>query len=141
LSTACSSDSSDNSYGSRGGTSTSDPGSATEQSSSASTPLALSGRTNDNGTEDAVGRASLEVDLNDFAFEPTFFKVTSGQSLSVHLTNSGGNAHTFTAPALNIDETLQAGETRDVAVTIGTDATEFHCRFHQAAGMQGGFFL
>ena len=37
---------------------------------------------------------------------------------------------------------LQPDQTADVQVTLPqTGATEFHCNFHQASGMQGAFFF
>jgi plastocyanin len=124
-----------------GGGSSSTSASEQSQSSGGNRPVALSGTTNNMGTETASG-SELNVELDDFYFKPTFIKGTPGQMLTLHLENEGKNAHTFTSAALNVDETLQAGEKTDVQVTLPqSGATEYHCSFHQSSGMQGAFFF
>jgi len=138
LAGACSSNDSSSSSSS----SSSGKGSTTTQeTASVPTPVPLSGKTNNEGTQDLTEKPSAEVIVDDFFFSPTFMQVTQGQALTIHLSNEGGTAHTFTATGLNINETLQPGDTKDVAVTIkGTDLA-FHCNFHQSAGMQGSFYV
>jgi hypothetical protein len=59
------------------------------------------------------------------------------------LKNDGQNPHTFTSTAFGIDQQVNAGETKDVQITLPqSGATEFHCKFHQQSnGMQGAFFF
>ena len=88
--------------------------------------------------------SSVEVELDDYYFNPTFLKGgTPGSTITVHLKNEGKNPHTFTSTALGVDQTLSAGQTADVQVTLPqSGATEFHCKFHQTSnGMQGAFFF
>ncbi len=109
--------------------------------SAASAPVALSGTTNNKGTKTASGN-ELDVEMDDFYFEPTFIQGTPGQTLSLHLENQGKNAHTFTSAALGVNQEVQPGKTADVQVTLPqSGATEFHCNFHQSSGMQGAFFF
>jgi plastocyanin len=111
--------------------------------SSSGTPVKLTGSTTSKGTKDLSG-TSIGVEMDDFYFNPTFIKGgTPGSTVTVHLQNEGKNTHTFTSTAFNVDQTVNAGETKDVQVTLPqSGATEFHCRFHQQSnGMQGAFFF
>jgi plastocyanin len=118
-------------------------GSGSSTASSSGTPVQLPGNTANKGTKDLSG-ASLEIDLVDYGFSPTFVKGgTPGSTLTVHLKNQGKNPHTFTSTALGVDKQLNPGESADVQVTLPqSGATEFHCTFHQQSnGMQGAFFF
>src|SRR3954453_21373631 len=111
--------------------------------SSSGTPVKLSGNTTNKGTKDLSG-TSIEVELDDFYFSPTFIKGgTPGSTVTVHLKNEGKQPHTFTSTALGVDEQVAPDATADVTITLPqSGATEFHCRFHQASnGMQGAFFF
>jgi len=124
-----------------GGGSTATSSSSSQSSGNASQPVSLPGQTNNKGTKSATGN-DIEVELDDFYFNPTFIQGTPGQTLTVHLKNEGKNAHTFTSTALNVDKTLQPDQTMDVQVMLPqAGATAFHCSFHQGQGMQGAFFF
>jgi plastocyanin len=115
-------------------------GSASGSASNA--PVALPGKTNDEGDRGDATSGTLEVELEDFYINPTFTKATPGAKVKLSLKNTGGTAHTFTSTALGVDETLQPGASKDVEVTMpASGATEYHCRFHQSSGMQGAFFF
>ncbi|MGQ0616356.1 MAG: cupredoxin domain-containing protein [Acidimicrobiia bacterium] len=103
-------------------------------------PVTLEGATTAHGNGDASsGELELEVDDNYFA--PTFVKAAAGTEVEIHLANEGERSHTFTSSALNVDETLEPGDERDVTVTLPAgDGVEFHCRFHEGGGMQGAFY-
>jgi plastocyanin len=110
---------------------------------SSSTPVKLSGDTTNKGTKDLSG-TEIEVEQDDFYFNPTFIKGgTPGATITVHLKNGGKNPHNFTISAQGIDETVEAGATKDVSVTLPqSGATAFFCKFHQQSnGMQGSFFF
>jgi plastocyanin len=112
-------------------------------SGSSSTPVKLSGSVNNKGTKDLSG-SSMEIELDDFYFNPTFIKGgTPGSTVTLELKNEGKQPHTFTSKALGVDERLEAGSTKTVTVTLpASGATEFHCTFHlQSNGMQGAFFF
>ena len=109
--------------------------------SSSEAPVTLSGKVNDEGTEDATGASSLDVGLQDFSFKPTFVKATPGQKLEVALSNEGAAPHTFTSTELGVDKELKPGESATVEITVpSADAVTFICRFHQGGGMQGAVF-
>jgi plastocyanin len=95
---------------------------------------------NDHGTEDVAGASELEVELDDFYFEPTVLQGEAGQTLTVSLFNEGDNPHTFTIEDQDIDEELEPGqEGVTVDVTFpDSGAVPFTCRFHAGQGMLGG---
>jgi plastocyanin len=110
-------------------------------SAAGSAPVTLSGKVNDEGTEDATGEDRLDVAVADFSFAPTFVKVTAGQKLTVSLENSDQAPHTFTSAELGVDKELQPGDSTTVEITVpSADAVAFFCRFHQGGGMQGALF-
>ena len=105
--------------------------------------MQLAGSTTNKGTKDVSG-SSVDVELDDFYFSPTFLKGgTPGSTITVHLKNEGKASHTFTSAALGVDQTIAPDQTADVQVTLPqSGATEFHCKFHQQSnGMQGAFFF
>jgi len=106
-----------------------------------SDPVQLSGEVNDEGTEDATGSDSLEVEADDFSFGPTFIKATPGSTLTLTVTNEGDANHTFTVDDENIDTEVEPGASADVDVTVPDDGSvNFYCRFHIGQGMQGAVF-
>jgi plastocyanin len=116
-------------------------GGSSSSASAVATPVSLPGTVNEPKIGDATG-GSIEVELDDFYFGPSFIKAKPGETVTLKITNEGTKAHTFTSAALNINETLQPDQTVDKSVTMpGSGATEFHCSFHQSQGMQGAFFF
>ena len=105
-----------------------------------STPVSLAGKTNNHGTKSAKDGESLEVEADDFYFNPTFVKAPANAKVKIELKNEGTVPHTFTSDALHVDEQLNPGETKDIDITVPASGTaEYHCKFHQGQGMQGGF--
>jgi plastocyanin len=110
-------------------------------SGSGDAPVALSGEVNDEGTEDATGSSELELEADDFYFEPTFIKATPGSTLTVTVGNEGNASHTFTVDDQQIDTEVEPGASAEVEVTVPEDGTvNFYCRFHRGQGMQGAVF-
>jgi plastocyanin len=115
-------------------------GSGSEAEGSGEAPVQLEGEVSDHGTEEAGD--TLELELDDFYFGPTFVQAQPGAAVTVTLTNEGDAPHTFTIDDLDIDEEVEPGDSRDVEVTLPDEgATRFYCRFHDAQGMQGAFFF
>lgn len=114
--------------------------SSDDESASKSPPVSLSGTVNDHGTKTAGDELSMELDDNYFA--PTYVEAKASQKITVELENEGSNAHTFTSPTLGVDEEVPPGQKKTVTITApGAGSAEFHCRFHQAAGMQGALVI
>jgi plastocyanin len=107
------------------------------------TPVNLSGSVENKGTKDLTGQSNAEVEMeaDDFYFEPTFLKVKPGQKVTVELENEGNATHTFTSPALDVNEEIDPGAKATVEVTVPANGrADFFCRFHRSQGMQGAFF-
>ena len=94
------------------------------------------------GTKDVSSMSDFTIEQDDNYFEPTFMKVKDGQKLSIELENEGSNQHTFTITGLNIDQTVDPGQKKEIEITFsGTTDIAFFCRFHGAGGMRGAFFF
>jgi plastocyanin len=92
------------------------------------------------GSADVSGMDSVELELDDFYFEPTVLEGEAGQALSVKMFNEGDAPHTFTIDELKIDQELQPGD-EDVTAEVtfpDSGALVFYCRFHADGGMLGG---
>ena len=107
-------------------------------------PVTLNGKVNNKGTKDVSKKSSanLEIEADDYYFQPTFVKVQPGEKVTITLENEGDATHTFTSDSLNVDEQVSAGKSTKFTVTVPSDATafQFHCDFHEGMGMQGAFF-
>src|ERR671919_684476 len=64
---------------------------------------------NDHGTVDVTGRAEVEMELDDFYFEPTVLSGQAGQTLTVKMFNEGDQAHTFTIGSIGVDVEVPPG--------------------------------
>jgi plastocyanin len=105
-------------------------------------PVALSGTVNDHGGKDISGKNEVEVEQDDFYFNPTFVKAKPGSTVKVTLSNEGTVPHTFTIDALHVDQTIPKGEKKVVTVTLpSSGAVAFYCKFHKGQGMQGAFYF
>ena len=108
----------------------------------AAAPVELSGQVNEEGTADATGDDQLELATADFAFRPTYVKVTSGQTLTIEVVNEGDAPHTFTVDAASVDQQVEPGASASVQLVLPeADAVAFYCRFHKDGGMQGAFYV
>lgn len=89
-------------------------------------------------TAETVEGSPVEVEMDDFYFEPTVLKATPGKEVTFELHNEGETAHTFTLAEQHIDNVVQPGQNADVTVTFPEQGTVlFRCRFHANAGMRG----
>jgi plastocyanin len=93
---------------------------------------------NDHGSKDVSGASSVEVEMDDFYFDPTVITGTPGQSLTIELSNEGTVVHNFTLTDQSQDQDVPAGGTGTVTVTIPQSGfVEFFCKYHKALGMVG----
>jgi plastocyanin len=105
----------------------------------AEAPVDLQGDTEDKGTGRASGGA-VELEADDFYFEPTFVEATAG-TVEFTVTNESDARHTFTIDAQGIDEEIAPGDEVTVDVEASdAEAFNFYCRFHRGRGMQGALF-
>jgi plastocyanin len=115
------------------------------KSSAAAAPVQLSGTVNNHGLKDLSGSGaspSLELEQDNFYFNPTFIKATPGAKVKLEVKNEGTVQHTFTITSLGVDQVVDPGKTQDVEITLpSSGATNFFCRFHVGQGMQGAFYF
>jgi plastocyanin len=110
-------------------------------SASGEPPVSLEGTVSDHGVGE-IENDELELELDDNYFAPTFVRGAPGEQVTVELVNEGNATHTFTSESLGVDEELSGGDSSSVSVTLPEEgAVAFHCRFHEAQGMKGAFFL
>jgi plastocyanin len=107
-------------------------------------PVTLGQKVNFKGTKDVSKKSSatIETELDDYYFNPTFIKAKAGEKITFELDNEGKMTHTFTSDVLNVDKELQPGKSAKVTVTVPSDGVlfQFHCSFHESQGMAGGVF-
>ncbi len=93
---------------------------------------------NDHGSKDVSGASEVDVEQDDFYFEPTVIEGTAGQEITIKLENEGKATHNFTLEDQSIDQTVAPGDDASVTVTFPQSGTlEFFCKFHRGQGMVG----
>jgi plastocyanin len=93
---------------------------------------------NDHGSQDVSGENELDLELDDFYFEPTVLTGSAGASLTLHLENEGSTEHNFSVSDQGIDQDVEDGAKADVTVTFPDSGTlVFFCKYHQDMGMRG----
>jgi plastocyanin len=113
-------------------------GTGSSPSGSGGTMTIGSDTANDKGTTSVSGKTELEVEMDNFYFEPTVLKGTPGQELKIELSNEGSALHNFTLQAQSIDQDVVQGQKADVTVTFPQSGfLEFFCKYHKARGMVG----
>lgn len=104
-------------------------------------PVVLQGAVNDKGKGD-VTSGTLDVQLGDSFFAPTYLKGKPGAKVTLNLKNAGAMAHTFTTDQPKVDVTVDAGGTGTAGLTLpSSGALAFYCKFHKGQGMQGAFYF
>ena len=74
-------------------------GSAEQQARAAG----LTGKIEVKGTGKASDGGTIDVEMDDTYFEPTFIEAAPGATFTVELENEGAMSHTFTVESLGID--------------------------------------
>jgi plastocyanin len=95
---------------------------------------------NFHGTKDVTGMTSLEIEADNFYFEPTVLKGTPGQHLTLTIKNSTNDTeHNFTVESQHVDKDIEDGKSQTVAITFPASGTvRFFCEYHHGSGMGGG---
>jgi plastocyanin len=101
--------------------------------------LSIAGQdANDHGTKDVSGMSSLELELDDFYFNPTVLEGTAGQTLTLEAKSEGKQTHTFTIADANIDQEFASDSSHTIEVTFpDSGILVFECKFHGSQGMRG----
>jgi plastocyanin len=86
----------------------------------------------------ANATGKVEIELDDYYFDPTILKGTPGQKIELELKNEGKTTHTFTIAEQSINKEIQPGDETETEVTFPqSGALKFVCTFHQSQGMVG----
>ena len=92
---------------------------------------------NDHGSTTVSG-SSVDVEADNYYFEPSVIRGTPGQKVSLALKNSSGTEHNFTIKDQHVDVDLDAHESKTVTVTIPSSGlVSFYCEYHKSHGMAG----
>ena len=138
---ACSSKSNSSSGGSPSPSeSVSASASASASESAGGTITVGSDTANNHGSKEVDNVTSVEVEMDDFYFEPTVLTGAPGQKLTLELKNDSdaGTLHNFSLSDQNIDQDVLADQSTDVTVTFPQSGfLEFFCKYHKASGMVG----
>ena len=117
-------------------------GTAASTPAGSAAPVSLPGTVNEHGTGTVTDGGSLEMELDDFYFGPTYVTGPAGAKVTLELANEGQKTHTFTIDSAKIDQQLDPGAKATVQVTLpASGSLAFYCRFHVSGGMQGAFTI
>ncbi len=90
------------------------------------------------GAKASIRASAVEMEADDFYFEPETLEARVGEAVTLTVKNEGGAVHTFTIDELNVDQTLRPGDEVTVTLTPARAGSfTFYCRFHRARGMEG----
>ena len=130
---------SNNSSSSSGGSTTPASSPSATASESEGGQITINGdNANDHGTKDVSGMTTVEVEMDDFYFDPTILKGTAGQQITLELKNEGSALHNFTQTDQGLDQDVQPDGTQEVTVTFPQSGQlEFFCKYHKGSGMVG----
>jgi plastocyanin len=121
-----------------GKSSSSTPASGGSSGGEQSKTMTINGdKANDHGTKTVSG-GELEVELDQFYFEPTVIKGPAGQKVTLELKNEGSTLHNFSLTDQGVSQDVAGGEDKKVTVTIPQSGiVEFFCKYHKSLGMVG----
>jgi plastocyanin len=118
--------------------------SAAPVSAATKAPVKLGQKVNIKGTKDVSSKSSakIEMELDDKYFDPTFIKAKAGEKITLEMENEGSLPHTFTSGALAVDQQVDPGKKAKLTFAVPSDGVvfQFHCAFHESAGMAGGVY-
>ncbi len=93
---------------------------------------------NDHGTKSAQGKSSIELEADNYYFEPTFVRGDPGKTVQLELKNDAGTQHNFSVTSQHIDQDIPAKGSVTISVTIPPSGVmPFFCKFHTGQGMNG----
>ena len=115
-----------------------DEDSASDEGSEEAATLEINGEpANDEGTAEATAEP-IELEEDDFYFEPTVITGEPGQKVTLEVFNEGDEEHNLTIEDQDIDEDTAPGDTATVDAEIpDSGLIEFYCSYHTAQDMRG----
>ena len=103
-------------------TATTEAGTRTTTPDTTPAGVELSGTVNDKGSADISGDGAtptIDIEVDDSYFSPTFVKATPGAAVTVRLDNEGDTTHTFTVDG-GVDQQLEPGDEATVTARCPT---------------------
>jgi plastocyanin len=94
--------------------------------------LFMAACSDDSGTSstgDGGGSADQSIAVADFSFTPNTLSVSSGQDVTIELTNNGEVEHNFTLDDDSVDQDVEEGESASVTLNLTADIG-WHCKYH-----------
>jgi len=92
----------------------------------------------DHGVKDVRNVSRLELEADDYYFEPTFLRGKPGQRLRLRVENEASTLHNLSIPALGVDKDIPPKGKVELDVTFPASGTlAFSCKFHAPLGMNG----
>ena len=92
----------------------------------------------DHGTKDVRGQGELDLEADNYYFEPTFLRGTPGQKIKIQIKNDSGTLHNFSIPEQQIDVDIPRKGKVVVEITFpSSGVVRFICKFHESRGMNG----
>lgn len=121
-------------------------------------PLLALGAPSIAATPDWSSAARIDISLSNFKFAPNNIHLKAGQPVVIHLANTAGGGHSFSAPAFFAAATVRAEdraairegvielhgkESRDIALVPTAGRYKIKCThtFHKAFGMKGSILV
>ena len=88
--------------------------------------------------KDVSGLAEVDLEADEYYFEPAFLRGTPGQKLKLEIENESSTLHSFTIPEQKLDMNIPPKGKVVVEVTFPpSGVVRFLCRFHSELGMEG----
>lgn len=110
----------------------------TSASSEEASTIDIDGATANYHETEAVSGGSVELEEDDYYFEPTVLTGDAGQKVTLEITNEGDNEHNFSIDDQNIDEDTEPGDSTTVKAEIpDSGVLEFYCSYHESQNMRG----
>jgi plastocyanin len=102
------------------------------------TPSVIASAAEQPKVKDVSGLAEVDLEADEYYFEPAFLRGTPGQKLKLEIENESSTLHSFTIPEQKLDMNIPPKGKVVVEVTFPpSGVVRFLCRFHSELGMEG----
>ena len=92
----------------------------------------------DHGTKDVKGQGELDLEADNYYFEPTFLRGTPGQKIKLEIKNDSATLHNFSIPKQYVDVNIPRKGKVVVEITFpSSGVVAYFCKFHVSRGMNG----
>jgi plastocyanin len=106
--------------------------------SGSTSPSAAGSPSFNNHGAKTVSGSSIDLEADNYYFEPSVIRGTPGQKVTINLKNSSATEHNFTVKDQNVDVDIDAHGSKTATVTIpSSGSVSFYCEYHQSHGMAG----